>query len=372
MGIYRRFVALLILEIWEEYMIDLELLGLVPDGDALSLNDADGNRYRLPITSELRAALRKDVRASAEEPPRPITPKEIQAHFRAGLSVAEVSELTAIPPADLDGLARPILAERQYTALQARRWMLSKEAGSMSLEELVGSRLAARGVDAHSIEWDSYRKNNERMLVAEFVIGEKQHLAQWRIDMQAHTVTATNDEAAWLTETQIPTPVSPWRPLNTPDMSENTASLEARRARHALEAAESPASPDSALSPETPHAGASIDEMLESLDSQRGVAQPMPEFDGAHRADSDVDGATDATIIEFPGNTAHAEQESAASADDEPAEEANSAEEPSETQAEIPNIPPSPEPSHKESKKRKGRPSMPSWDEIVFGYSKDS
>ncbi|MFC5280454.1 septation protein SepH [Arcanobacterium canis] len=342
-------------------MIDLELLGVVTDGDALSLNDAEGNRYRLPITPQLRAALRKDIRPENGEQPRPITPKEIQAHFRAGLSVAEVSEITSIPPSDLDGLARPILAERQYTALQARRWMLSKEDGSMSLEELVGSRLAARSVTSESILWDSYKKNNERFLSVEFTIGEKQHAALWKIDMKAHTVVAANDEATWLTETQIPAPTSPWRPLNTPQMSENTASLEARRARHIAEDPHEPITPDDASDE-----SASIADMLDSLDSQRGVSRPMPDFDGAHPAASDVEGATDATILAFPSRSDS--EESAATANEARLEIVQNEDE---QQEEIAEIPPSPQASTKDSKKRKGRPSMPSWDEIVFGYSKD-
>ncbi|MGV9196932.1 septation protein SepH [Arcanobacterium canis] len=346
-------------------MIDLELLGVVTDGDALSLNDAEGNRYRLPITPQLRAALRKDVRPENGEQPRPITPKEIQAHFRAGLSVAEVSEITSIPPSDLDGLARPILAERQYTALQARRWMLSKEDGSMSLEELVGSRLAARSATSESILWDSYKKNNERFLSVEFTIGEKQHAALWKIDMKAHTVVAANDEATWLTETQIPAPTSLWRPLNTPQMSENTASIEAHRARHSAEEPSALITSDDAS-----EQSASIADMLDSLVSQRGVSRPMPDFDGAHPAASDVERATDATILAFPSRSDSEEKpEESATTPHEATLEIVETED--EQQEETAEVPPSPQASTKDTKKRKGRPSMPSWDEIVFGYSKD-
>ena len=100
-------------------MIELELLGLT-DGQKLSLNDSEGNRYVLPITDELRAALRTDINQGEDSEPRPITPREIQAHFRAGLSVADVSEISSLPPSQLNGLAYPIFAEREYTAQLAR------------------------------------------------------------------------------------------------------------------------------------------------------------------------------------------------------------------------------------------------------------
>ena len=47
-------------------MIELELLVVGGDGQSLVLTDADGERYRIPVTDELRAAVRRD-RARLEE-----------------------------------------------------------------------------------------------------------------------------------------------------------------------------------------------------------------------------------------------------------------------------------------------------------------
>lgn len=61
-------------------MKELELLGLQPDGEQLTLNDSEGNRYVLPITDALRAALRRDRQAAdPSEPDRQMSPREIQA-----------------------------------------------------------------------------------------------------------------------------------------------------------------------------------------------------------------------------------------------------------------------------------------------------
>lgn len=413
-------------------MIELELLGLHPDGDRLSLNDAEGNRYILPITADLRAALRKDVRSPDRDEPKPITPKEIQAHFRAGLSLAEVSELTSLPPSQLEGLAHPIFAERQYTADTARGYRQSQELGGMTLDELVVSRLVPRGVANHEISWDAYRKQEGPwVLMASYPVSGTTTTALWTLDTRAQTVVAMNDEASWLTETQIPAPTSPWRSLNTPAMDENDEAVarESRRARRHENANVLDAEPASA------GRAVSIDDMLDSLDTQRGKAQPMPTdedeiFQGAHPAASEPENATDATILALPSRVDGTEPEDSARPASErspsrglssvPSHDAGgarhagssessgsrSATEPrsadtsgapalsgdaestatsaaktaksdsgrANDQAKIPGMesitPDETDETDDKPKRRKGRPEMPSWDEIVFGYSK--
>lgn len=390
-------------------MIELELLGLHPDGDRLSLNDDEGNRYILPITDDLRAALRKDRLGTGQsDEPKRITPREIQAHFRAGLTVAEVSELSSLPPSQLSGLAHPIFAERQYTSDLARQYRQGQELGGMTLEELVVSRLVPRGVSAEDIEWDAYRESGQPWtLRASYTISEKDQRALWRINAKAQAVHALNDEATWLTETQIPAPTSPWRPLNTPSMEADAA-----RPQDAQGAKGRSSDPKiTALDARPAAAGkpVSIDDVLASLDSQRGQVRPMPDdevFEGAHPAHSAPEDAVDATILAFPKMSDSAASE--ASNDDStdttdsarpsavgrPADSDNgsSSEPGSSPSAETPVIDDDasrPLPGQQEipldvkkdeakstgtqekSKKRRNRPSMPSWDEIVFGYNKN-
>ncbi|MDO5025660.1 MAG: septation protein SepH [Trueperella sp.] len=339
-------------------MTQLELLGLHPDGDKLSLNDADGNRYLLPITADLRAALRTDLTPDeVSAGPRPITPKEIQAHFRAGLSIEEVAELSAMPASQLAGLASPIFAERQYTAKLARSFRQGKEAGDMTLEELVVSRLISRGISADSIQWDSYRDAGEPWtLSATYETKDAENTALWQIDTRARTVVALNDEATWLTETQLPDPTEPWRPLNTP-------AAEPERKITALDA-----QPASAGTP-------NIDQLLADLDEQRGKARPMPdldlelepEFAGAHPAVSEPDAATDAQILPFPSKDSALTDVTGA---DLPA--ITTADIKLAGQQELPGMPADSTDLESATKKpRRNRPAMPSWDEIVFGYTKE-
>ena len=361
-------------------MIELELLGLEPSGTSLSLNDADGNRYSLPITDELRAALRKDVTVQDGEP-KPITPREIQAYFRAGKTVEEVSEISAMPPSTLDKLADPIFKERQYTATLARSYRQTREIGGMTLEELVASRLAERNIDPESITWDAFREAGAPWtLSATYPRSNVTQVALWRINPKSQTVVALNDEATWLTETQIPAPSTPWRALNTPKVAaSNVTSL--ADAKKTDVTPEPPVEPQPAAepTPEAPKADApravDIDSMLADLDSQRGTSKPMPTFEDEPESDE-----ADVETLDQEEADAQDDQDSKS----EPAEkEASSAP----VLRAIPNEPDTPDqPSlpgiegeadeskpqdKKKSRRRRERPVMPSWDEIVFGYDKN-
>ena len=156
-------------------MIKLQLLGLQPDGEHLTLNDAGGNRYSLPITDDLRAALRRDVSSTEKvtETVRQMSPREIQALVREGLSVAEICELGALPPGRVSVLAHPIIAEREHMARRAQALVMGREVGSLTLDELVTSRLVARGVNISDITWDTVRKPS----------------APWTITLEIETTT---------------------------------------------------------------------------------------------------------------------------------------------------------------------------------------
>lgn len=323
-------------------MIELELLGL-QDGQKLSLNDSQGNRYVLPITDELRAALRTDVTSQGTDTPKPITPREIQAYFRAGRTVAEVSEISSLPPSQLTNLAYPIFAEREYVAQNARLYRLGHEDGGMTLEELVASRLVSRGVEASNVEWDARREHGEPwILTATYTSGGVVNVARWAVNTKTQTFQARNDEATWLTENQIPAPATPWRKPNTPP-------AEPERRASIIDA--QPAAAGSAVD---------IDSMLASLNSKRGQAQPMPEFDGAHPADSEPEAAQDATILSLPTPSSAEEEEL-----DAPSE--------GDGQQALPGVAAETQKAAKpdKPKKRRNRPAMPTWDEIVFGYAKD-
>ncbi|WP_124054911.1 septation protein SepH [Arcanobacterium ihumii] len=388
-------------------MIELELLGLDADGARLSLNDAEGNRYTLPISDDLRAALRHDVSVPAQEELKPLTPREIQAFFRAGKTISDVSELSSVPPSQLASLEHPIKVERRYNAELAKGFRISQDSGGMTLEELVISRLVERGLSPQAISWDAIREAGEPWtLLASYTIGSQDFEPRWKINSKSQTVIALNDEAAWLTETQIHTPNSPWRPLNTPKVSvpaagepprenslghldnaneKSSKEPESHDDSSSISSVSALPSVNIAFEQDDPSSSKAIDidDVLASLDSQRGVSRPMPidsdiddvDFAGAHPADSEPHLAQDATVLRLPDrNRAEAENELILPVDVDDFPQSSSATLPGFNEIESDSSQqetPDSDDSSPKKKSRRDRPAMPSWDEIVFGYSKD-
>ncbi|XCB36902.1 septation protein SepH [Arcanobacterium hippocoleae] len=261
----------------------------------------------------------------------------------------------------------------------------------MTIDEIVTSRLISRGVADGEIEWDAIRHpGTPWILLARYRVAGNDVEARWQVNSKARFITPLNDEATWLTDTPIPAPNDPWRPLNTPQVNEINAvrgnqidpdpASPAETDRNASAEIQVPAQNDASATP-----AIDIDAMLASLDEQRGISRPAPSIDtdpafaGAHPAYSEPENATDAQILQFPtaraANSAQNLQE--AQGDSAPASTPNQQTEQALPGFENTRSADSPQNSRANGEKaknkaRRGRPEMPSWDEIIYGYSKDS
>ncbi len=154
-------------------MQDLRLVGVHDDGEHLLLSGAGGEMFQLPIDEALRvAANRTSAKAasSARATPIAMSPRDIQARIRAGATAGEVAELSGIPLAKVERYEGPVLAEREHVARQARKVEVASPApghdvyrsvfgdNPASLAEMVAHRLTAHGIEASSVEWDSWRR----------------------------------------------------------------------------------------------------------------------------------------------------------------------------------------------------------------------
>lgn len=189
-------------------MKDLDLLGPDADATSLTLADAEGRRYRLPITPALRAALRPARGAAGRTPGgagrNPLSPREIQSMLRAGATVDEVVDRTGADPARIESYATPVEAERAYIASRAQGLRVGHVSDAPNLGDLVVDRLAAREVPAHSITWDSVRRDGHPWeVVVTFDAGGQTHEARWSVDLERHVLTALDGESRWLSETDI-------------------------------------------------------------------------------------------------------------------------------------------------------------------------
>lgn len=195
-------------------MHDLRLIGVQDDGQHVLLADTDGARYRLPLDEQLRAAARRD-RSFLGQLPLEIDggmrPRDIQAMIRRGLSAEEVAERAGWSVEKVRRFEGPILAEREYVAELARRSSVGSGAQTRTLGARVDERLTARGVDLDRVNWDSAREDETQWTVSvHFPAGGRERNASWRFDPRAAVTVPANDEARWLSEDDsvgpIPTP----------------------------------------------------------------------------------------------------------------------------------------------------------------------
>ncbi|WP_024288078.1 septation protein SepH [Cellulomonas sp. KRMCY2] len=376
-------------------MSELRLVGLHDDGEHVVVEGSDGQRFRLPIDEALRAAVRRD-RPQLEQVRAELTgvlaPREIQARIRAGASAQDVADDSGMPVEHIRRYDGPVLAEREFVAAQARATRIGRETGSPVLGDLVTDRLATRGVDAASIRWDAFRTGSAPWTVEVlFGIGGSERSARWSYEVATRSVHAVDDEARWLSETEIADEPIPRRHLAAVRSAVFDVELDAAL-RPLLASVDLPGPPGAAAEPE-PEPHEATEALLDDLTGRRGVRQqladaaddddeafegfgPQHAFDfenpevttpvpGAHPPASRPDLAVDARVLSMPAghrDRLHAVPTDGSASDETPQAVATlGATAAAEDDAGTSTV------SAPRARTRKGRASVPSWDEIVFG-----
>ncbi|MCL3862194.1 septation protein SepH [Actinotalea sp. K2] len=378
-------------------MSELKLVGLHEDGEHVVLEGPDGQRFHLPIDEALRAAVRRDrpqLEQVRVEQSGTLPPREIQARIRSGLTAAEVAESVGMAVEQVRRYEGPVLAEREFIAAQARATRIGREASAPVLGDLVTDRLATRGVDLSTLAWDAFRPPSAPWTVqVSFTVSgptAAERSARWVYDAGTRSVRAVDDEARWLSETELADEPIPRRHLAA--VRSSVFDVEVDDAlRPLLTAVDLPSSPE-------PEPDDSTHALLDDLSDRRGFRQALDEHDddheefegfgpqhafdfdnpelavgpvpAAHPPHSRPQDAVDATVLPMPpsGQRAAVEATTAAAQDagtpdaDTGARASTGTEDSGETAD-----PPAPSPPARSRGSRKGRASVPSWDEIVFG-----
>lgn len=349
-------------------MTRVNLVGPAEDGLHLVVETDGGEQYSLAITDELRHAVRyarpKPSYDGADGGSDALTPKEIQQRIRAGLTAVELAELTGEPVEQLEKFEPPVIAERAYVAELAKTTRIGRDPSAPVLGELVVDRLAARGVDTDAIVWDAWREVEEPWQVAvDFAADARTVRAQWTFDHSSRTLTAEDDEARWLTETELLDVPIPRRHLAAvPSAEDDSTPLPEHRP--AMPAAVEPFE-DAEDEPEDSNP---TEALLEDLDARRGSRETL--FDDEDDDGEEFEGfgpASQRSADVGFGSTMPHPAGSARRHDDppQPARDAATASAGDETD------PPTRELENVDKPSRKGRASVPSWDEIVFGARHD-
>jgi Protein of unknown function (DUF3071) len=190
-------------------MQDLRLIGVHEDGQHLLIADAAGGRYRLTLDDALRAAARRDRPRLGQlqiEIEGGLRPRDVQALVRSGLSTEEVADRAGWTVEKVRRFEGPVLAEREHVASRAQQCAVgSRGTGPVTLAERVAERLRDRGVDRGAVQWDSARDEEGAWSVTlAFLAGGRERTATWHYEPLGGSVTASNDEARWLSEDPVP------------------------------------------------------------------------------------------------------------------------------------------------------------------------
>ena len=198
----------------------LRVVGISEHSGELSVvleDSARQDRFTVPADEQLRAAARGDLTRLGQisiELESQLRPREIQARIRAGASVDQVAAAAGVPAQKIERFAYPVLLERSRTAEVAQRAHPVRADGpdSRMLGDVVAHTFGLRGQEYHSAEWDSWKGDDGRWVVAlSWRAGRSDNRALWTFQPGAHggTVTAIDEHAHDLVEGL------PARPLRT-------------------------------------------------------------------------------------------------------------------------------------------------------------
>jgi Protein of unknown function (DUF3071) len=160
-------------------------------------------RFMLPIDERLRAVALGQTSRLAQyeiEVESPLRPKEIQARIRAGETVEEIADAAGIAVERVRWFEGPVLAERAYIADQAQTASVRRHGDSTPgprLGEIVTERLNAIGADPDGAQWDAKKRGDGSWQVQlAFTSGGRLHVAEWVFDPRRRHVLPADDNAA--------------------------------------------------------------------------------------------------------------------------------------------------------------------------------
>jgi len=336
-------------------MQELRIVAVSEDGSyAVLAVPGRGGRFSLPIDDRLRIVARGQFSRLAQyeiEVESPLRPKEIQDRIRAGETAEEIADAAGVPIERVRRFEGPVLAERAYRAQEAQGASIRKPGDSgpgPRLGDIVTERLAALGVPIEEAQWDSRKRgDNNWQVQLMFTISGRPLMAEWSFDPRRRHVTPADDDAARLSLPEAdlaglaPGPRQPARATVTPISSRLAA------------APPPPPAPRPEPRPEPVPVPVAVPEPA--------VSQARPaEVHPARTADAQprVAGAHSPRAAEAPPTRPPEARPAAELAEAAPEEGSQEAPAPQRGRA------------RKSAGGRSRRSSVPSWDEIMFGTSR--
>ena len=333
------------------------------DGEYLNLETQGGEKFRLVLDDSLRSAIKRDSQVSLDSVS--ISPREIQDEVRAGSSAEEVANRHSVPLDYVEKFALTVVDEIGHIIASAQAVRISVEADRYSeatqveFGEILDSRLRAN--DATNASWSASKREGAPWMVSvTYDSPQGSKTAIWSFDQRKLVLSPENEAAVKLSAgdfsavtsspklRQLEPTVDATKVIELPRVDADEPKSEApvyiapvapvssieELTRSSLQAVEeSDVEEPQALSPTA--------DLLEALRKKRAVANTASpvEPEGISETEPHF------PAVETLEDSAQSSEQSATVEEVAPA----------------PVTPPA----------KKGRPSMPSWDEIVFGTKTD-
>ena len=200
-------------------MQELRFVAVSEDGQYAVLGvPGRSARFTLPIDERLRAVALGQTSRLAQyeiEVESPLRPKEIQARIRAGETVEEIADAAGIAAERVRWFEGPVLAERAYMADQAQKASVRRQGDATpgpQLGEIVAERMKAFGADPDDAQWDAKKRGDGSWLVQlTFISVGRLHAAEWNFDPRRRHVLPADDNAARMSlpGSEPPQPAAP-------------------------------------------------------------------------------------------------------------------------------------------------------------------
>lgn len=357
-------------------MQDLRVIG-VENGALLVVSD-EGTKYRIAIDEVMQSKLRQAIPDHGSG--RKLAPREIQAHIRSGMSAQDVASITGVPLDYIQKFEGPVLAEREFVVTSALNVPVhtAMETDPLGGGSTFGTVIRERLYDLSAVDerWASWKEIGGGWVVKlAFTAEQIDRDARWRFDPKKAALSPLNNEAITLSQqgdatgTLVPRLRAVGDEDRLPDQSRfdsgafTAEELSPREPGRGEAGARLEAVPYGRLDDAPPAVSdaainraptADENESNQTADLLEALRRRRGERESANFTDDTTDGKAShlpngtIRLVDIPldvfGNDT----------DDRPG-----------------NTSPQPNVFQPRASSRKGRASMPSWDEIVFGARSD-
>jgi hypothetical protein len=167
---------------------------------ALIVADEAGTEYRLLVDSSTLSDLRQLARQLSDGPK--VSPRQIQALVRAGKTRAEITELTGAEDSDIDRYEEPVLAERRFI-LSTAQSVPVRTSPSDQDDQKFGTVISERliGLNAQNVTWVAWRDEEAGWMIGlDFDSYDVSHHAVWGFNHRKSVLSPLSPDAVNLSK----------------------------------------------------------------------------------------------------------------------------------------------------------------------------